>query len=137
MEPWDGPAAVTYTDGRIVGTILDRNGLRPARYVVLDNGFVISASEAGVVNYDEARVVRKGRLGPGQILCVDTNRGVIMDDAEITQYFATRRPYDRWVKENLLAVGRRDRPQPHAWRTRSQPRSARASHMLPVWCSVR
>ena len=104
MEPWDGPAAVTYTDGRIVGSILDRNGLRPARYVVLDNGFVISASEAGVVDYDEARVVRKGRLGPGQIFCVDTTRGVIMDDAEITQYFATRRPYDRWVKENLLAL---------------------------------
>lgn len=104
MEPWDGPAAVTYTDGRIVGTILDRNGLRPARYVVLDNGYVISSSEAGAVDYDEARVVRKGRLGPGQIFCVDTTRGVIMDDAEITQYFATRRPYDRWVKENLLVL---------------------------------
>lgn len=104
MEPWDGPAAVTYTDGRVVGTILDRNGLRPARFVVLDNGYVISASEAGVVDYDEARVVRKGRLGPGQIFCVDTSRGVIMDDAEITNYFATRRPYDRWVKENLVAL---------------------------------
>ncbi len=104
MEPWDGPAAVTYTDGRIVGTILDRNGLRPARFVVLDNGYVISASEAGVVDYDEARVVRKGRLGPGQIFCVDTTRGVIMDDAEITRYFATRRPYDRWVKDNLVVL---------------------------------
>ena len=104
MEPWDGPAAVTYTDGRIVGTILDRNGLRPARYVVLDNGYVISASEAGTVAYDEARVVRKGRLGPGQIFCVDTTRGVIMDDAEITHYFATRRPYDRWVKQNLVVL---------------------------------
>ncbi len=64
MEPWDGPAAVTYTDGRIVGTILDRNGLRPARYVVLDNGIVISASEAGAVDYDEGRVIQKGRIGP-------------------------------------------------------------------------
>jgi glutamate synthase (ferredoxin) len=104
MEPWDGPAAVTYTDGRIVGTILDRNGLRPARYVVLDDGYVISASEAGVVDYDEARVVHKGRLGPGQIFCVDTTRGLIMNDAENTQYFATRRPYDRWVKENLVVL---------------------------------
>jgi glutamate synthase (ferredoxin) len=104
MEPWDGPADIAYTDGRIVGSILDRNGLRPARYVMLDNGYIICASEAGVVDYDEARVVRKGRLGPGQILCVDTTRGVFMDDAEITQYFATRRPYDRWVKENLVSL---------------------------------
>jgi glutamate synthase (ferredoxin) len=104
MEPWDGPADIAYTDGRIAGSILDRNGLRPSRFVVLDNGYVICASEAGVVDYDEARVVRKGRLGPGQIFCVDTSRGVIMDDNEITHYFATRRPYDRWVKENLLAL---------------------------------
>ncbi|MDI9547610.1 MAG: glutamate synthase large subunit [Chloroflexota bacterium] len=102
IEPWDGPAAVTYTDGRIVGTILDRNGLRPARYVVLDNGLVISASEAGAVAYDEARVVRKGRLGPGQIMCVDTTLGVMMGDEEITHYFAARRPYDRWVQDNLV-----------------------------------
>ena len=65
IEPWDGPAAVTYTDGRIVGTILDRNGLRPARYVVLDNGYVISASEAGAVAYDEARVDPQGAPGAG------------------------------------------------------------------------
>ncbi len=107
IEPWDGPAAVTYTDGRIVGVILDRNGLRPARYVVLDNGLVISASEAGAVAYDEARVVRKGRLGPGQIMCVDTTSGLIMGDEEITRYFATRRPYDRWVKDNLVNLDER------------------------------
>jgi len=102
MEPWDGPAAVTYTDGRIVGTIMDRNGLRPARYVVLDNGLVISASESGSVAYDESRVVKKGRIGPGQIFCVDTTRGAVMDDEVITQKFAARRPYDKWIKENLL-----------------------------------
>jgi glutamate synthase domain-containing protein 1 len=102
MEPWDGPAAVTYTDGRIVGTIMDRNGLRPARYVVLDNGLVISASEVGAVAYDESRVIKKGRIGPGQILCVDTTRGAIMEDEEITQRFAARRPYDKWIKENLV-----------------------------------
>lgn len=107
IEPWDGPAAVTFTDGRVVGTILDRNGLRPARYVVLENGYVISASEAGVVHYDEGRVVEKGRLGPGQIFCVDTARGVILRDEEITNHFATRRPYDRWVKENLVSLAER------------------------------
>ncbi|MCX6046068.1 MAG: glutamate synthase large subunit [Chloroflexi bacterium] len=104
MEPWDGPAAVTYTDGRIVGTILDRNGLRPARYVILDSGFVISSSEVGAVAYDEGRVVQKGRLGPGQIFCVDTTRGVVMTDNEITHHFATRKPYDRWIKENLVVL---------------------------------
>ncbi|MGL4648686.1 MAG: glutamate synthase large subunit, partial [Caldilineaceae bacterium] len=91
-----------WTDGRIVGTILDRNGLRPARYVVLDNGIVIQSSEAGAVDYDESRVIRKGKLGPGEIFCVDTTRGAVMDDYEITHYFATRKPYDRWVQENLL-----------------------------------
>ncbi|MEZ4634843.1 MAG: glutamate synthase large subunit [Caldilineaceae bacterium] len=104
MEPWDGPAAVTYTDGRIVGTILDRNGLRPARYVILDNGFVISASEVGSVDYDESRVIKKGRLGPGQIFCVDTTRGLVMNDEEITRYFANRRPYAKWVEQNLLPL---------------------------------
>lgn len=104
MEPWDGPAALTFTDGRVVGSILDRNGLRPARYTVLDNGFVILASEAGSVEYDESRVVQKGKLGPGQIFCVDTTRGAIMNDYEITHYFATRKPYDRWVKENLVVL---------------------------------
>jgi len=107
MEPWDGPAAVTFSDGRVVGTILDRNGLRPARYVVLDNGYVISASEVGAVDYDESRVVEKGRLGPGEIFCVDTTRGRIMTDKEITHHFATRRPYDRWIKENLVRLEER------------------------------
>jgi glutamate synthase (ferredoxin) len=104
MEPWDGPAAVTYTDGRIVGTIMDRNGLRPARYVVLDNGIVISASESGAVAYDESRVIKKGRIGPGQIFCVDTTRGAVMDDEEITQKFAARRPYHKWLQENLVTL---------------------------------
>jgi glutamate synthase (ferredoxin) len=104
MEPWDGPAAVTYTDGRIVGTILDRNGLRPARYVILDNGFVISSSEVGAVRYDESRVIKKGRLGPGQIFCVDTSRGVVMNDEEITRHFASRRPYGKWIEQNLLSL---------------------------------
>ncbi len=104
IEPWDGPAAVTYTDGRIVGTILDRNGLRPARFVVLDNGIVIQSSEVGAVDYDESRVIQKGKLGPGQIFCVDTTRGAVMNDYEITSYFSSRKPYDRWVHENLVSL---------------------------------
>lgn len=107
MEPWDGPAALTFTDGRLVGTCLDRNGLRPTRFVVLDNGFVISASEAGVCGYDESRVVQKGRLGPGEIFCVDTAHGRLMTDDEITHHFAQRRPYDQWVQENLVSLAER------------------------------
>lgn len=102
IEPWDGPAALTFTDGRIVGTILDRNGLRPARYVVLDSGYVISSSEAGVCAYPESSVVQKGRLGPGEIFCIDTTHGRLMTDEEITRHFAQRRPYDQWIKENLI-----------------------------------
>jgi glutamate synthase (ferredoxin) len=106
IEPWDGPAALTYTDGRIVGTRMDRNGLRPARFVVLDNGIVISASEAGAVRYDESRVIRKGRIAPGQMFAVDTARGVVLEDEEITQKFASRRPYDKWIQENLVHLDR-------------------------------
>ncbi len=120
VEPWDGPAAITYTDGRFVGTLLDRNGLRPARYVVLDNGYVISSSEVGAVAYDEGRVVKKGSLGPGQIFCVDTARGMIMEDEEITQHFASRQPYARWVQENLIDLDTSVR------RTHSDPSSDNA-----------
>ena len=126
MEPWDGPAAVTFTDGRLVGTILDRNGLRPARYVVLDNGYVISASEAGVVAYDESRVIEKGRLGPGQIFCIDTARGLILKDDEITRHFATRRPYDRWVQENLVTLS--ERGTGGEWRVAGSSDSTTSNH---------
>lgn len=104
LEPWDGPASITYTDGRIVGTIMDRNGLRPARYAVLENGLVISGSEMGAVPYDESLVLRKGRLGPGQIFCVDTKLGVVMDDGEITRLISNRRPYGQWLSDNLISL---------------------------------
>ena len=117
MEPWDGPAAVTYTDGRIVGTIMDRNGLRPARYVVLDNGIVICASESGSVAYDESRVIKKGRIGPGQIFCVDTTRGAVMDDEEITQKFAAAPPLSQVAAGEPGHPGRsRGPPSPAACR---------------------
>ena len=104
MEPWDGPAAVTFTDGRIVGTILDRNGLRPSRYVILRNGLVISASEAGAMPVEEEHIVVKGRLGPGQILAVDTHTGDILTDDQVTHLFATRQPYRQWLEEHLIRL---------------------------------
>ena len=103
LEPWDGPASITYTDGRILGTIMDRNGLRPARFAVLENGLVVSGSEMGAP-FDESLVVRKGRLGPGEISCVDTKLGTVLDDREITRLISNRRPYGQWLSGNLISL---------------------------------
>lgn len=101
MEPWDGPAALCFSDGRIVGAALDRNGLRPARYVVTDDGLVLVASEVGVLPIPEDRIVEKGRLGPGTMLAVDVGRGELLRNEEIKQMVATRRPYAHWVRTYL------------------------------------
>jgi glutamate synthase (ferredoxin) len=101
IEPWDGPAALTFSDGRVVGTALDRNGLRPARYIVTDDGLVISGSEVGAVAIDEARIVHKGKLGPGQMLAVDTVAGRFYTDEEVKEYLASLQPYEAWVGEHL------------------------------------
>ncbi|NTW03647.1 MAG: glutamate synthase subunit alpha, partial [Oscillochloris sp.] len=101
MEPWDGPAALTFSDGRVVGTTLDRNGLRPARYVVTSDGLVISGSEVGAVKIDDARVVHKGKLGPGQMIAVDTVTGQIYTDEDIKASLAARQPYDLWLSQNM------------------------------------
>ncbi|HXW32024.1 MAG TPA: glutamate synthase subunit alpha, partial [Acidimicrobiales bacterium] len=92
MEPWDGPAAVVFTDGTVVGGVLDRNGLRPARYWVTDDGLVVLASEVGVLDIDPAKVVRKGRLQPGRMFLVDTAQGRIVDDEEIKAQLAAEHP---------------------------------------------
>ena len=97
MEPWDGPAAVAFTDGRQVGATLDRNGLRPARYLITRDNLVIMASEAGVLNVDEKRVVKHWRLEPGRMLLIDTEQGRIINDAEIKNSLATARPYPEWI----------------------------------------
>ncbi len=97
MEPWDGPASVTFTDGTVVGAVLDRNGLRPSRYWVTEDGRVIMASEVGVVDIDPAQVVSKGRLEPGKMFLVDTSQGRIIDDAEIMSTLAAERPYGEWT----------------------------------------
>ena len=101
-EPWDGPASLAFSDGVIVGAALDRNGLRPARYLVTDDGLVIMGSEAGMVPLDEARVVEKGRLGPGQMIAVDTSKGVLLTNDAIKDGIAARRPYGEWVSRHLL-----------------------------------
>jgi glutamate synthase (NADPH) large chain len=102
MEPWDGPAAVVFTDGTVAGGVLDRNGLRPARYWVTDDGLVVLASEVGVLDIDPARVVRKGRLQPGRMFLVDTAQGRIVDDAEIKEQLAAEHPYGQWLEEGQV-----------------------------------
>jgi glutamate synthase (NADPH/NADH) large chain len=102
MEPWDGPACVTFTDGTVVGAVLDRNGLRPSRYWVTDDGRVVLASEVGVLDIEPARVVRKGRLQPGRMFLVDTAAGRIVDDAELKAELAADNPYGDWLHAGLL-----------------------------------
>jgi glutamate synthase domain-containing protein 2/glutamate synthase domain-containing protein 1/glutamate synthase domain-containing protein 3 len=103
-EPWDGPAALTFSDGSIVGTSLDRNGLRPARYCITDDGLVVSGSEAGVVPLDDSRIVRKGRLGPGQMIAVDIRNGHFYSNEEVKQMLAARKPYAQWVSQHLKTM---------------------------------
>ena len=104
MVPWDGPAAVIFTDGTVAGGVLDRNGLRPARYWVTADGLVVLASEVGVLDLDPATVVRKGRLQPGRMFLVDTAQGRIVDDDEIKAQLAAEHPYGRWLEEQQLTL---------------------------------
>jgi glutamate synthase (NADPH/NADH) large chain len=104
MEPWDGPATVAFSDGTMVGTLLDRNGLRPARYTITRDRFIVMASEAGVLDIAPERVVEKGALRPGQMLLVDFQRGRVIKDKEIKSMMARRQPYRRWVEENKITV---------------------------------
>jgi len=97
MEPWDGPAALVFTDGSLVGATLDRNGLRPGRFLVTDDGLVVLASEIGVLDIDPAKVVRKGRLRPGKMFLVDTEAGRIIEDDDIKGQLATAEPYSEWL----------------------------------------
>ncbi len=104
MEPWDGPAAVVFTDGTVAGAVLDRNGLRPARYWVTSDGLVVLASEVGVLDIDPAAVVRKGRLQPGRMFLVDTLKGRIVDDDEIKAELAGQHPYAEWVAQDQVRL---------------------------------
>ena len=104
MEPWDGPATVTFTDGEMVGAILDRNGLRPARYTITKKGFIVLASETGVLDIAPDDVAEKGALRPGQVMVVDLMNHRVMRNAEIKSHLARRQPYRRWVEENRITV---------------------------------
>jgi len=97
MEPWDGPAAVAFTDGRMIGATLDRNGLRPARYLVTDDDLVMMASEMGVLTFPQEKIVKKWRLQPGKMLLIDTEQGRIIDDDEVKTALATAKPYQEWI----------------------------------------
>jgi glutamate synthase (NADPH) large chain len=102
MEPWDGPASMAFTDGAMIGAILDRNGLRPSRYYVTTDDLVIMASEVGVLPVDPKNVIQKGRLQPGKMFLVDMGQGRIVSDDEIKTSLKTRQPYDTWLKDNLV-----------------------------------
>ncbi len=104
LEPWDGPAAIAFTDGRLVGACLDRNGLRPARYLVTDDGLVVMASEAGVLDIPEERIVKKWRLDPGRLLLVDTEAGAILDDGACKRQLAGRHPYGEWIRGGTVRL---------------------------------
>ena len=110
MEPWDGPAAIAFTDGRQIGATLDRNGLRPARYIITDDDHVIMASEAGVLPVPEEKIVRKWRLQPGKMLLIDLEEGRIIDDDEIKQKLAAEHPYEAWLKATQYKL--EDLPDP-------------------------
>ncbi|MGB7051849.1 MAG: glutamate synthase large subunit [Acidimicrobiales bacterium] len=101
MEPWDGPAVIAFSDGKVIGAVLDRNGLRPARYWVTDDDMVVLASEVGVLEVPSSKVVRKGRLQPGRMFLVDTARGRIVDDDEIKESLAAEHPYAEWLEEQI------------------------------------
>ncbi|MCK5923575.1 MAG: glutamate synthase subunit alpha, partial [Methylococcales bacterium] len=102
MEPWDGPASITFCDGVSIGAVLDRNGLRPSRYYVTSDDMVIMASEVGVVKVDPSTVIEKGRLQPGKIFLVDTDKGRIVPDEEIKEEIAAEQPYGEWLQENRV-----------------------------------
>ncbi|MDA2999029.1 MAG: glutamate synthase large subunit [Actinomycetota bacterium] len=104
MEPWDGPACIAFTDGTLIGAVLDRNGLRPSRYWVTDDDVVIMASEVGVVEIDQAKIVKKGRLQPGRMLLIDTAAQRIVSDEEVKSQLAAAAPYAQWLEDGLVEL---------------------------------
>ncbi|MRR49890.1 MAG: glutamate synthase subunit alpha [Rhodocyclaceae bacterium] len=105
MEPWDGPAAVAFTDGRQIGATLDRNGLRPARYLITEDDIVLLASEMGVLTFPEDKIVKKWRLQPGKMFLIDLEQGRIIDDAELKKSVSTAEPYGKWIEESRVFLG--------------------------------
>ncbi len=112
QEPWDGPAAIAFTDGVQIGATLDRNGLRPARYVITQDDFVVLASETGVLTFDSATIVKKGRLQPGKMFLIDTKEGRIIPDEEIKEGLCKSKPYTEWVARNKVTFDQLHAPHP-------------------------
>ncbi len=110
MEPWDGPAAVAFTDGRQIGATLDRNGLRPARYIITDDDLVVLSSEVGVLPISEHKIIKKWRLQPGRMLLIDPEQGGIIDDAILKQQLCTAKPYQKWLKQSQIRLEEQDAP---------------------------
>ena len=110
MEPWDGPASIAFTDGKKIGAVLDRNGLRPSRYYVTKDDLVVMASEVGVLDIPADRILQKGRLQPGRMFLIDTEQGRIVSDEELKQSIATEKPYRQWLDQNLIKLA--DVPDP-------------------------
>jgi len=104
MEPWDGPASMVFSDGRYIGGTLDRNGLRPSRYIITKNDLIVMGSEVGVQTFEPSEVREKGRLRPGKLLLVDTQLGIIIPDAEVKDQLSRRSPYEMWIKQNRLQL---------------------------------
>ncbi|MBQ1555282.1 MAG: glutamate synthase subunit alpha, partial [Clostridia bacterium] len=104
MEPWDGPASIHFSDGDVMGAVLDRNGLRPSRYYVTDDGFLVLSSEVGALPIPAEKIVSKDRLRPGKMLLVDTVNGRVIDDEELKEYYASRQPYGEWLDGNLVRL---------------------------------
>ena len=111
MEPWDGPASILFSDGDAMGAVLDRNGLRPSRYYITDDGKLILSSEVGALDLDPRKIVKKSRLEPGKMLLVDTVQGRIIDDAELKETYAARQPYGEWLDRGLIRL--KDLPVPN------------------------
>ena len=111
MEPWDGPASIAFTDGRYIGAVLDRNGLRPSRYCVTKDDIVIMASETGVLSVEPERILKKGRLQPGKMFLVDTQERRIIDDTELKHKYATRNPYSIWLKKEIIDINKLPKPK--------------------------
>ena len=104
MEPWDGPASILFTDGDIMGAVLDRNGLRPSRYYITEDGYMILSSEVGVLDIAPGKIVQKERLHPGKMLLVDTRAGKVFSDDELKEYYASKQPYGEWLDSNLVEL---------------------------------
>ena len=111
MEPWDGPASIVFSDGDLVGAVLDRNGLRPSRYYITDDDHMILASEVGAIDIEQSHVVKKERLRPGKMLLIDTVKGCLITDEELKETYAQRKPYGEWLDSNLIEL--KDLPIPN------------------------